>query len=75
MDGARGDDPQINHGWLYVDDLLKMLKITDNQLNLQIFRARKPLAQAGVEDAANLIERQPSNRALRIGVARCTVRS
>jgi hypothetical protein len=65
----------IDHGWVHVDELMQMLMVTENQLNLQIYRARKQLAGLGLEDAANLVERQPTLRTLRLGVSDCRVLS
>jgi hypothetical protein len=36
---------------------------------MDIFRARKQLAEAGIEDSAMLVERRDSPRMLRLGVA------
>jgi len=56
------------HGWVYQDELLRMLGTDKNKLNVDIFRARKQFADAGVEGAANIVERRASTRQLRIGV-------
>jgi hypothetical protein len=37
-------------------------------LNVDIFRARKQFASAGVEGAANIIERRSSTSQIRLGI-------
>lgn len=69
-DAAHAPDEQ---GWLYQEELTRMLRTDDSGLNLHVFRARKALAQVGVEDAATLIERRSGSRQLRIGVSDLTV--
>lgn len=60
--------PDADQGWLSLDDLLRMLNMSESHLNISIHRARTHLSQAGVLDAASLIERKPRTRRLRLGV-------
>jgi len=62
-------------GWIYGDDLSRMLRLEDVRLNVQIFRARKELAELGVQGAAGLIERRKGSKKLRIGVSELSVDS
>jgi hypothetical protein len=48
--------------------LLRMLATNLAQLTLDIYRARRQFADAGVVDSAQLVERRTSSRELRIGV-------
>lgn len=59
----------------YVDSELfaEMLGAAPPKVNLEVFRARRQLAECGVEDAARLVERRPHARQLRIGVGRLSV--
>ncbi len=59
---------EADQGWLALDDLLRMLNMSESHLNISIHRARSHLSQAGVLDAASLIERKPRTRRLRLGV-------
>lgn len=68
-DRRRDDLPPSEHGWVYTEDLLDMLRIDLQHLNVHVFRLRKQLAEAGVAGAANLIERRRSTRQIRIAVA------
>jgi hypothetical protein len=53
-------------GWVAQSELAHMLRITQSQVNLQVFRARKQLAALGIEEAAALVERRVGSRQLRI---------
>ncbi len=60
--------PDASHGWLYQDDLCRMLGVDDAKLNLFVFRARKQVSAAGIEGSAGIVERRVSTRQLRLGV-------
>jgi hypothetical protein len=66
--------PPEEQGWLYVDELLDMLKIDATLLSVYIYRNRKQLAAAGVQDAGAIIERRPSTRQIRLGASRVALR-
>jgi hypothetical protein len=69
-------DPDLapsSQGWVDQARLLKMLATTPAQLALDIYRARQQFDGAGVLDAANIIERRPSSRELRIGVEKLSI--
>jgi hypothetical protein len=69
---ARGlPDPLC--GWTYQDDLLRALGVETSQLNIDVFRIRKQFASLGFLDAANVIERRPRTKQLRVGVTRLQV--
>lgn len=59
--------PSTSHGWLYQDDLARMLGLDEQRINVDVYRARKQLAKAGARDATALVERRPGTRQLRIG--------
>jgi len=56
------------HGWIYRDELARQMRTDETTVNVQIYRARKALADAGVEDAALLVESRTGNRQVRMGV-------
>lgn len=60
-------------GWLYLEDLVRDLKTDAAQLNIDVFRIRKQFAASGVLEAANIVERRPRTRQLRIGVHRISI--
>ncbi len=55
-------------GWVYPDELTKMLRMDMNHLNICIHRARAQLGQLAIADAARLVQRRSSTRQIRIGV-------
>lgn len=65
---ADGQLPPAQQGWMYQDELMQELAVELGVLHLDIHRIRRQLAEAGVADAANVIERRPGTRQLRIGV-------
>lgn len=70
-----GGVPEPEQGWMSLDDLLRMLRVSEPHFNIAVHRARTQLSRMGVRDAASLVERQPRTRRLRIGVSRLEVRS
>lgn len=60
-------------GWVYQEDLAHDPSMASPQLNIDVFRIRKQFATHGVVDAANIIERRPRTRQLRIGSSRLTI--
>ncbi len=67
-DARAGATPASEHGWLYVEDLLRMLGTTRQKLNLDVFRIRRQLADAGVTDAHRIVERRATTQQLRLGI-------
>ena len=67
-DQANPELSPAEHGWIYREELARRLRIFDNRLYVYVFRAREQLAQAGVENAAGIVERRPDTGQVRIGV-------
>jgi hypothetical protein len=67
--------PPTSHGWIEQSRLLRMLATSLSQLTLDIYRARRQFADAGVVDSAQIVERRTSSRELRLGVERVTIRT
>jgi hypothetical protein len=65
--------PETTCGWIYQEDLAHDPSMAPPQLNIDVFRIRKQFAALGVLDAANIIERRPRTRQLRIGTALISV--
>lgn len=72
-DQERGELPVSSQGWVDQDHLVKLLATTRSRLALDVYRARTQFADAGVRDAALVIERRTGSRELRIGVSRLSV--
>lgn len=65
--------PPEEQGWIHQDALLRLLRTDANRLYLDIYRIRRQLAEAGVPDAANIVERRPGTRQLRLGATRVEI--
>ena len=74
-DQANASLPVTSHGWVEQTRLLRMLATTLPQLTLDIYRARRQFADAGISDSAQIVERRASSRELRIGVEQISIRT
>lgn len=61
---------RLEDGWLGVSSLLDLLQVSEQHLNVDIFRIRQSLKAAGVLDAVSVVERDPQLRRIRLGTAR-----
>lgn len=68
----RQGDASHPGGWINSVDLAEMRSCSQEKLNVDIHRLRKLLEEAGVHDAARIVERDDTKR-LRIGVERCRI--
>lgn len=59
------EDPEA--GWVYQEDLMKMMRCPASRLNLEVFRARRHFTELGVQDGARIVDRRVPSRQLRIG--------
>jgi hypothetical protein len=73
LDDAAEGLPETTCGWIYQEDLAHDPSMAPPQLNIDVFRIRRQFAALGIVDAANIIERRPRTRQLRIGVNRLSV--
>lgn len=58
------DLPAEERGWVDRDELCRMVSLEPNALDVAIHRARKQLAQVGLEDAAGIVEVRAGQRRL-----------
>lgn len=65
--------PETSCGWMYQDDLPHDVAPDSFRLNGDVFRIRQQFVTAGVIDAANIVERRPRTRQLRIGTSRISI--
>lgn len=75
---ARRDDSEAGAsadaaGWRERDELCRMLATDEYRLNVDICRARKQLAAAGIAGAASIVERRLGTGRLRLGAARVKI--
>ena len=68
-----GSASPAERGWIDRDQLCRMLATDPNTLNVDVFRARRQLAAAGVNGAAGIIARRPGTGQLRLGTDRVEV--
>jgi len=71
-DAAEGA-PETSCGWIYQEDLAHDPSMAPPQLNIDVFRVRQQFASVGVVDAANIIERRPRTKQLRIGTSQIAI--
>lgn len=72
-DADLGHAPEAR-GWMLTTDLARMLGVDERTLNVHVYRARTQFAQAGLADAANVIERHGRTGRLRLSVGGVAVR-
>lgn len=70
---AKAGIPETSCGWLSLDESSRDPMLAPMQVNLDVHRIRQQLAKIGVVDPANIIERRPVARQLRIGTGRITI--
>ena len=71
-DAAQGL-PESECGWIYLDDLAHDPTMAPPQLNIDVHRIRRQFATTNVLDAANIVERRPRTRQLRIGTGHIAI--
>lgn len=67
-DGTDNGLTRAEAGWTDSLELSKMLNTTPEWLNVQVFRARRQLAEHGVIDAPRIVERRVRTRQIRFGI-------
>jgi hypothetical protein len=67
-DRTLGRSPD-EEGWVSIDDLARDLRSSPNDVNTWIFRARRLVANAGIDGAARVVERRGGEGQVRLGVA------
>lgn len=66
-DAASGELAPEEQGWVYADELARDLVLDVSHVNVDIYRARRRFASAGIQDAEEMLERRSQTRALRLG--------
>jgi hypothetical protein len=60
-------------GWVFVDELCRMLSVDEYRLNTEIYRIRQDVATIGLSNAAALVERRRGSRQLRVATERVKI--
>lgn len=66
-DAASGKLSPEEQGWVYADELASDLGMDVSHVNVDIYRARRRFASAGIQGADEMLERRSQTRALRLG--------
>lgn len=66
-DAASGKLSPEEQGWVYADELATDLGMDVSHVNVDIYRARRRFASAGIQGADEMLERRSQTRALRLG--------
>lgn len=73
IDDSAGGIAETSCGWLYQEDLSRALQVDPAQLHVDVYRLRQQFGALGVVDAANIVERRPRTRQIRIGTPHLSV--
>jgi hypothetical protein len=65
---AQAGLPVDEVGWLYADELQRELRMDRTRVNIEIYRARRLLAQHGVSSPGGIVERRKDTQQMRLGV-------
>jgi hypothetical protein len=60
-------------GWVYAEVLADALGMDPQRINVEVYRARRQLTRLGIGGAAELFERRPQTRQIRLGIPRVVV--
>ena len=65
--------PEASCGWMDKEELADGLQMTPQQVDGEVFRIRKHLAQRGLPESTTIIERRPRTKQIRLGVAQVRI--
>jgi hypothetical protein len=71
-DRKRGIDP-AEEGWIHREELSERLKLDVTHVNIMIHRLRRQLAELGIADGPNMIQRRARSGLLRLGPSQVQV--
>ncbi|MBN2192794.1 MAG: FHA domain-containing protein [Polyangiaceae bacterium] len=73
LNDERNGLPVAEAGWIYHDDLQRVLGMSRQRVNTDLHRARRVLESHGVARAQDIVERRLQTQQLRIGVRRLEI--
>lgn len=65
--------PPTSCGWVYQDELCEALRLDPERLNVDVYRIRRQFAALQVLDPAEVLERRPRTRQIRVGPHRSII--
>jgi hypothetical protein len=73
LDDVKHGLPATSCGWTYADILGDEMRMTRNQLNIDVFRIRDRFLSRNVLDGASIFERRRGSGEIRLGVERLSI--
>jgi hypothetical protein len=70
---ADAERPSAARGWLYTDEIAPRLGLETRSLNVAVHRIRRQFANLPLDGGANIVERRPLSRQIRIHDVRCSI--
>jgi hypothetical protein len=70
---AQAGLPAAECGWMDKDELADGLRMTPQQIDGEVFRIRKHFASKGLSLSADIVERRPRTKQIRLGVRKVSI--
>jgi len=68
-------EPPAACGWVYQEEICDALRVDPERLNVDVYRVRRQLAAFNLADPAEIIQRRPRTKQLRVGTPCCSVQT
>lgn len=66
-------EPPSACGWVFQEELCQALRVDPERLNVDVYRVRRQLAALKLLDPAEIIQRRPRTKQLRLGTPSCKI--
>jgi hypothetical protein len=73
LEDVEAGQPPPACGWVFQEEVCEALKVDPERLNVDVYRVRRQFAAFDLADPAEIIQRRPRTKQLRIGTALCRV--
>lgn len=61
------------HGWMQIEDLMRLFRMEETKINVQIFRIRRQFAELNLMKPQDIIERRRGTGQVRIGIEKIQI--